>query len=113
MLAVIGPNWLTAKDETGKRRLDNPDDFIVIEISARAAVPVVPVLSMGLAAQGAKGERASGSLRLSARRQAVEVRHTSFSRDAEARLKDCARHSVTMRADHAGGVCGRQSARRQ
>ena len=34
MLAVIGPNWLTAKDETGKRRLDNPDDFIVIEIGA-------------------------------------------------------------------------------
>src|SRR4029078_2840192 len=37
MLAVIGPNWLAAKDETGKRRLDNPDDFIVIEIGAALA----------------------------------------------------------------------------
>jgi TIR domain len=28
MLAIIGPNWLTAKDETGQRRLDNPNDFV-------------------------------------------------------------------------------------
>ena len=27
-LAVIGPNWLDAKDESGVRRLDNPDDFV-------------------------------------------------------------------------------------
>ena len=34
MLAIIGPNWLTAKDEAGQRRLDNPEDFVVIEIAA-------------------------------------------------------------------------------
>src|SRR5262249_57118318 len=44
MLAVIGPDWLTAQDETGQRRLDNPEDFVVVEIAAALArnIPVVP-----------------------------------------------------------------------
>ena len=48
-LAVIGPNWLDAKDESGARRLDNPDDFVTIEIAAALArdireISVIPVL---------------------------------------------------------------------
>src|SRR6185295_15707488 len=87
MLAVIGPNWLAAKDETGKRRLDNPDDFIVIEIGTALTrdIPVVPVL-----VDGARMPRASElpvSLKLLARRQAIQVRHTNFSSDAEALVK--------------------------
>src|SRR5262249_20427556 len=87
MLAVISPNWLTAKDETGKRRLDNPDDFIVIEIGAALArnIPVVPVLVDG--ARMPKASELPDSLKLLARRQAVEVRHTNFNRDAEALVK--------------------------
>jgi TIR domain-containing protein len=33
-LAVIGPNWLDARDEAGNRRLDNPNDFVRIEIES-------------------------------------------------------------------------------
>ena len=48
-LAVIGPNWLNAKDEGGGRRLDNPEDFVAIEIAAALARPirVIPVLVDG------------------------------------------------------------------
>ena len=49
MLTVVDPNWLTAKDENGQRRLDNPEDFVVIEIGVALArnIPVVPVLVDG------------------------------------------------------------------
>jgi tetratricopeptide (TPR) repeat protein len=87
MLAIIGPNWLTAKDETGQRRLDNPNDFIVIEIGAALArkIPVVPVLVDG--ALMPKASELPESLSPLARRQAVQVRHTSFRSDAEALVK--------------------------
>ena len=33
MLAIIGPQWADARDEnTGSRRLDNPDDWVRLEI---------------------------------------------------------------------------------
>jgi hypothetical protein len=32
LLAVIGPAWLTATDENGLRRIDNPLDYVRIEI---------------------------------------------------------------------------------
>jgi len=45
MLVLIGPTWLTSRSEDG-RRLDNPNDFVRMEIeyALRADVPVVPVL---------------------------------------------------------------------
>src|SRR5262249_42420918 len=48
-LAVIGPNWLDAKDDSGRRRFDNPDDFVTIEIAAALArnIRVIPVLVDG------------------------------------------------------------------
>ena len=87
MLAVIGPNWLAAKDDTGKRRLDNPDDFIVIEIGTALTrnIPVVPVLVDG--ARMPKASELPDSLKLLARRQAIQVRHTNFSSDAETLVK--------------------------
>lgn len=84
MLTVIGPNWLTAKDENGQRRLDNPEDFVVIEIGVALArnIPVVPVLVDG--ARMPKASELPGSLKPLVRRQAVEMRHAHFGKDAEA-----------------------------
>jgi TIR domain len=35
LLALIGPDWLDAKDGSGNRRLDDPNDFVHIEVAAR------------------------------------------------------------------------------
>jgi hypothetical protein len=84
ILVVIGPRWLEAKDENGGRRLDNPDDFVVIEIATALArnIRVIPVLVDG--AHMPKAGELPGSLKALARRQAVEVRQLHFGRDAEA-----------------------------
>ncbi len=54
MLAVIGPNWLTAKDASGRRRLDSEDDYVHIELAVALSrdVRVVPVLVGGAAMPG-------------------------------------------------------------
>jgi hypothetical protein len=44
-LAIIGPNWLDAKDGDGRRRFDNPDDFVTVEIAA-ALAPAISVSSL-------------------------------------------------------------------
>jgi hypothetical protein len=46
MLALIGPKWLTATDEGGSRRLDDPLDFVRIEIGSalRLGKRIIPVL---------------------------------------------------------------------
>jgi invasion protein IalB len=83
-LAIIGPNWLHAKDESGGRRIDNPDDFVAIEIAAALArnIPVIPVLIDG--ARMPKATELPEALRPFVRRHALEVRHSQFGRDAEA-----------------------------
>src|SRR5262245_34855703 len=83
-LAIIGPNWLDAKDDSGRRRFDNPDDFVTIEIAAALArnIRVIPVLVDG--ARTPKADRLPDSVKPLVRRNAVEVRNTHFGRDAEA-----------------------------
>ena len=82
-LAVIGPNWLDAKDDDGRRRFDNPDDFVTIEIAAALArnIRVIPVLIDG--ARTPKAEKLPDSIKPLVRRNAVEVRNTNFGRDAK------------------------------
>jgi hypothetical protein len=46
LLALIGPQWLTVADEAGNRRLDDPDDFVRLEIEAalERRVRAIPIL---------------------------------------------------------------------
>ena len=48
-LALIGPNWLDCKDAAGRRRLDDPNDIVRLEIATalKRNIPVTPVLLQG------------------------------------------------------------------
>ena len=83
VLVVISPNWLDAKDETGRRRLDNPDDFVAIEIAAALVrdIRVMPVLVDG--AHMPKASELPDPIKPLARRNAVEIRNAQFGRDTE------------------------------
>ena len=49
LIAVIGKGWANIQDEEGHRRLDNPEDFVRVEIQAALErdIPVVPLLVGG------------------------------------------------------------------
>ena len=82
LVAVIGPNWLTATDEQGRRRLDAQDDFVRLEIEAALArgVRVIPILAEGAVMPGPQDlPRSIASL---AGRNALLIRHDSFRSDA-------------------------------
>src|SRR5947207_1991155 len=102
-LAVIGPNWLDAKDDSGRRRFDNPDDFVTIEIAAALArnIRVIPVLVDG--ARTPKADKLPDSVKPLVRRNAVEVRNTQFGRDAEALANKVVKRSKSRAPRRGGG----------
>ena len=55
LLALIGSHWLDAADDRGRRRLDDPDDLVVVEIATalQRQIRVIPVLVDGAAHRGA------------------------------------------------------------
>ncbi len=81
LLALIGDRWLDITDETGQRRLDDPDDFVRLEIEAalRRDVRVIPIL-VGRAPMPRSGQLPD-SLRGLVRRNAIEVSPNRFESD--------------------------------
>jgi glycerophosphoryl diester phosphodiesterase len=79
LLALIGPQWLTVTDANGLRRLDDPQDFVRIEVETaltRDDVRVIPIL-VDNAKMPSPQELPSGLARLT-RRQAVEINPVNF-----------------------------------
>jgi hypothetical protein len=81
-LAVIGPEWATATDGHGRRRLDNPGDFVRLEVEAALArddVLLIPTLVRG----GRMPTRAElpEVLWPLARRNAIELSDSSWAYD--------------------------------
>jgi hypothetical protein len=83
LLAVIGPNWLNAHDEDGSRRLDNPHDFVRIEIGAalQRSIPVIPILLDG--AKVPKANQLPKELEELSLRNGLDIRHASFHNDVD------------------------------
>jgi tetratricopeptide (TPR) repeat protein len=87
MLAVIGKNWIDARDATGARRLDDPNDFVRIEIASALSQGkrVIPVL-VG-EAQMPRLDELPDTLKPLARRNAVRLTHERFSADIQGLVK--------------------------
>ena len=81
LLALIGDRWLDVTDGTGHRRLDDPSDFVRLEIEAalRRDVRVIPIL-VGRAPLPSS-EQLPDSLRALIRRHAVELSPNRFEPD--------------------------------
>src|SRR5262249_12024544 len=98
LLAVIGPNWVDARDEHGNRRLDNPNDFVRIEIAAalQRSIPVIPLLLDG--AKIPKTDELPEDLKELALRNGMEIRHASFQDDMNRLIRGLKEEGVYLTA---------------
>ena len=80
-VALVGDDWLTVTDREGNRRLDNPEDFIRLELAAalKRKVPLIPVLVEGAAMPSAA--ELPGELSPLARINALEISDNRWDYD--------------------------------
>jgi hypothetical protein len=104
LLALIGDRWLTLTGPDGRRRLDDPDDFVrlEIEVALNHNVRVVPVL-----VEGARMPQAAdlpGSLARLERLQALELSPSRFDFDTGRLLRSLDRSLAEAQVHQADTV---------
>gem|GEM_PF-3954382 len=82
-LAIIGPTWVSITDAAGKRRLEDPNDFVALEISSalKRNVPVIPVLVHD--AKMPPADQLPDDLKDLAYRNSVELTHARWNSDCQ------------------------------
>jgi hypothetical protein len=92
LLAVIGKSWLDAKDESGRRRLEDAGDFVRLETASalKRDIPVVPVLVQD--AKMPRAEQLPSDLKELAYRNGVELTHARWDSDVQVLVKTLERH---------------------
>lgn len=87
LFVIIGNQCLSLRDSSGRRRIDNPSDFVRIEVvtALQARIPVVPILLDGIPMPAAKDLPAD--MEELVLRNGIEIDHTTFRPDVE-RLVD-------------------------
>ncbi|MBA4214151.1 MAG: hypothetical protein C0449_13830 [Polaromonas sp.] len=100
LIVVIGDEWLSTTDAAGRRRLDDPHDFVRLETSValEREIRVVPVLVGG--ALMPRAEELPPELKSLARRQAIEISHKQW----EASTQELIRALNTMLGQRADAV---------
>lgn len=83
LIVVIGREWLTIEDKAGRRRLDDPGDFVRLEVESALArkIRVIPVLVEDAPMPGA--EELPASLARLARRNAIELSDARWAYDVD------------------------------
>jgi hypothetical protein len=103
LIAVIGAHWLTSTDGQGGRRLDNPEDFVRMEIATalRRDIRVIPVLVDG--ALMPQSTDLPNDLKQLVRRNALQVGETHFDDDCRrlvAAIEEVFEKTAAERREH-------------
>ncbi|MGH3694313.1 MAG: toll/interleukin-1 receptor domain-containing protein [Pseudonocardiaceae bacterium] len=106
LIALIGPIWSTITDPRGRRRLDDPDDLVVLEIQAalERGIRVIPVLVDG-AVMPDRYDLPQG-LQALALRNAVRLDHETFRTDVITLLDAVERILATLTPKTAEPMAG-------
>ena len=99
LLAMIGKSWIDAKDESGRRRLEDPMDFVRLETASalKRDIPVVPVLVHG--ARMPRTEQLPEDLAPLAYRNGVELTHARWDSDVQVLIKALSRYVESQHPD--------------
>jgi hypothetical protein len=83
LLAIIGPHWSSVADARGRRRLEDPNDFVRLEIATalRRNTRVIPVLVGG--AELPTTDQLPSEVQALAQRNAVELRDRRWAVDLQ------------------------------
>jgi glycerophosphoryl diester phosphodiesterase len=102
LLALIGQEWLDIAGSDGSRRLDDPDDFVRLEIEAALdrKVLLIPILVEGALMPAA--DQLPPSIAPMVRRQALELSPTRFRADTERLLDVMERTLVDIHDEQPG-----------
>jgi hypothetical protein len=97
VLVVIGKNWASCTDQDGHRRLDDPNDWVRIEVAAalRRNILVVPVLVDG--ARLPDPTSLPEELRPLCRRHACELTDPRWAFDVGELVKDLERNGGPLK----------------
>lgn len=87
LLALIGRDWLDLKDKTGRRRLEDPMDFVRLETASalKRDIPVIPILVRG--ASLPQAEQLPADLTDLIYRNAIELSHSRWDSDVQVLIK--------------------------
>ncbi len=87
LLVIVGPEWLVASGEQGTHRLDDPLDFVRLEIAAalKRDIPVIPVLVRS--AKMPRADQLPPDVADLAYRNCVELTHVRWKSDLQLLLK--------------------------
>lgn len=94
LLVLVGRNWLDARDDEGRRRLDDPGDFVRREIVAALSLgkQVIPVL-LGVERKTLRNAQLPADLGELTRRQSIKIEIHSAQPDID-QLVSKLRHQI-------------------
>ncbi len=83
LVALVGPRWVTSGNETDASRLDDPKDFVRLEVATalRRGIPVFPVLVGGSAMP--RAHQLPDELSELVSRQALKIDDARFHQDVD------------------------------